>query len=67
MPKMKTNRGAAKRYKLTASGKIKKASCNKNHILNGKPRKRKRNLRHGDYVDATKQKNIKKLLPYSGK
>ena len=65
MPKMKTHRGAAKRYKVTAGGKIKRARCNKNHILNGKPRKRKRNLRHGGFVDATREKSIKKMLPYT--
>lgn len=65
MPKIKTRRGAAKRFKVTASGKIKRAHCNKNHILNKKDRKRKRNLRHGALVNQADQKTIKKLMPYA--
>lgn len=64
MPKIKTHRGAAKRFKVTAGGKIKRAKSHKNHILNKKTRKRKRNLRHGGYVDKTQEKTIKKLIPY---
>ena len=65
MPKIKTHRGAAKRFKVTATGKIKRSHCNKNHILNKKDRKRKRNLRHGAYVDKTTQKTVHKLIPYA--
>lgn len=65
MPKMKTHRGSAKRFKVTATGKIKRAKCNKNHILNKKTRKRKRNLRKAGYVHDTMKKNVNKLLPYS--
>lgn len=65
MPKMKTHRGSAKRFKVTATGKIKRAKSNKNHILNKKTRKRKRNLRKGGYVHETMEKNVKKMLPYS--
>lgn len=65
MPKLKTHRGAAKRFKVTASGKIKRAHCNKNHILNKKDRKRKRNLRQGAYVDKAMEKSIRKLIPYA--
>lgn len=65
MPKIKTKKGAAKRFRVTADGKIKRAHCNKNHILNKKDRKRKRNLRQGDYVDKADLKNVKKVLPYS--
>ena len=64
MPKIKTHRGAAKRFSLTKSGKIKRAKAYKRHILNKKSTKRKRNLRQGTYVDATEEKNIKKLIPY---
>lgn len=58
MPKMKTRRAAAKRLSLTKTGKIKRAKAFKSHLLNGKTRKRKRNLRKGTLVDATVQKNI---------
>jgi large subunit ribosomal protein L35 len=64
MPKIKTHRGAAKRFSLTKSGKIKRAKAYKSHILNKKSTKRKRNLRQGTYVDATEEKNIKQLIPY---
>lgn len=64
MPKIKTHRGAAKRFKVTASGKVKRAKANKNHILNKKDRKRKRNLRQSGYVDSTQEKVIKQLIPY---
>ncbi len=62
MPKMKTNSGAKKRFKVTASGKIKRACQGKNHILTKKDRKRKNNLRQGAYVDATQEKTIKTLI-----
>lgn len=64
MPKIKTHRGAAKRFSLTKSGKIKRAKAYKRHILNKKSTKRKRNLRQGTYVDSTEEKNIKQLIPY---
>jgi large subunit ribosomal protein L35 len=65
MPKIKTRKAAAKRFKVTGGGKIKRAKAYKNHKLNSKSRKRKRNLRHGGYVSAAEEKNIKELLPYS--
>jgi len=65
MPKIKTHRGAAKRFKATKSGLIKRAQTNKRHLLNGKPRKRKRNLRKAAYMEKTAEKNMKQLLPYS--
>ncbi len=65
MPKIKTHRGSAKRFKVTAGGKIKRACSNKNHILNKKDRKRKRNLRHGGFVDKANEKAISKLIPYA--
>ena len=64
MPKQKTHRGAAKRFKVTGSGKVKRAKCNKNHILNKKDRKRKRGLRQGTFVDATQEKTIKLMIPF---
>jgi large subunit ribosomal protein L35 len=64
MPKIKTNSGAAKRFKKTGSGKIKRSHAFTSHILTCKSRKRKRNLRQGAIVDAADHKNIAKLIPY---
>jgi len=64
MPKMKTNRGAAKRFKLTGSGKVKRSKAFTSHILTKKTTKRKRNLRQSDIVDSANMKAIKKILPY---
>ncbi len=64
MPKMKTNRGAAKRFKATGTGKIKRSKAYTSHILTKKSTKRKRNLRQGDLVDESNVKSIKKILPY---
>ncbi len=64
MPKIKTHRGAAKRFSLTGSGKVKRAKAYKSHILNKKSTKRKRNLRQGTYIVAQEEKNIKQLIPY---
>ncbi len=63
MPKMKSHKGAAKRFRLTASGKIKRSKCNKNHILNKKDRKRKRTLRQGGLVNPVMEKTIKLMIP----
>lgn len=65
MPKMKTHRGAAKRFKVTGSGKIKKAKAFKSHILEKKSSKRKRNLRKAGLVSAADAKRFKTLLPYA--
>lgn len=65
MPKMKTNRGAAKRFKLTASGKIKRRKSNANHILTKKGQKRKRNLRQDDLVHASDKKAVSRMIPYA--
>lgn len=65
MPKMKTHRGAAKRFKVTGTGKIKRSKAYKSHILTGKPAKRTRHLRTSAIVDSANEKQIKKLLPYS--
>lgn len=64
MPKMKTHRGAAKRFKKTGTGKLKRAKAFKSHILTKKSAKRKRNLRKAAVTDATNVKNMKKILPY---
>ncbi len=64
MPKIKTHRGAAKRFSLTKSGKVKRSKAYKSHILNKKTSKRKRNLRQGTYIAAVEEKNIKQLIPY---
>lgn len=65
MPKMKTNRSAAKRFKVTGSGKLMRFKANKRHILTKKSTKRKRNLRQPAVIDATSLKNMKQILPYS--
>ena len=65
MPKLKTHRGAAKRFKKTGSGKLKRNKAYTSHILTKKSPKRKRNLRHATTMDKTNEKVIKKLLPYA--
>ena len=62
MPKMKTHRGAAKRFKKTGTGKLKRAKAFKSHILTKKTTKRTRNLRKTGYVSASEEKVMKKLL-----
>ncbi len=64
MPKMKTSKSAAKRFKVTGTGKLKRAKAYKSHILTKKSAKRKRNLRKPAITDATNVKNMKKILPY---
>ena len=64
MPKIKTNRAAAKRFKKTATGKLKRNKAYKSHILTKKSTKRKRNLRQATITDATNVKNMEKVLPY---
>lgn len=63
--KLKTNRGAAKRFKVTASGKLKRQRAYRRHILTTKNRKRKRQLRHSALVDSSDLKGIRRLLPYA--
>ncbi len=62
MPKMKTNAGSKKRFKLTGSGKIKRKHAFKSHILTKKTTKQKRNLTQSALVNKTDESNIKKLL-----
>ena len=64
MPKMKTNRGAAKRFKATGSGKLARNKAFASHILTKKTTKRKRNLRKSELVDSTNVKGLKRILPY---
>ncbi len=65
MPKMKTNRGAAKRFKKTASGGYKRGHAFHSHILTKKDQKRKRGLRGTDMISDSDKKAVKRLLPYS--
>lgn len=64
MPKLKTNRGAAKRFRFTASGKVKRSQAYANHILTKKPMQRKRKLRKGILVHESDMKEVRALLPY---
>jgi large subunit ribosomal protein L35 len=64
MPKIKTHRGAAKRFSMTGTGKVKRSKAYASHILTTKTKKRKRNLRKSAILDDTNEKAIKKLLPY---
>jgi len=64
MPKVKTKRAAAKRFKLTGTGKLKRSKAYKRHILTKKSAKRKRNLRLPAMTDESNVKNMKKVLPY---
>ena len=64
MPKMKTNRGAAKRFKATGSGKIRRNKAFTSHILTKKSTKRKRNLRKSGLIVDADLKAVKRMLPY---
>ena len=64
MPKMKTTKAAAKRFKKTGTALLKRNKAYKSHILTKKSQKRKRNLRKAAITDATNVKNMKKILPY---
>ena len=65
MPKMKTHKGAAKRFKVTASGKVKRFKAFKSHILTKKSTKTKRQLRRTSAVDNTNTRAVRSMLPYS--
>ena len=62
--KMKTKRSAAKRFKVTGTGKLMRNKAYKRHILTKKSAKVKRNLRKSVITDSTNEKNMKKILPY---
>ena len=64
MAKLKTKRAAAKRFKKTDNGGLKRSKAYKSHILTKKTTKRKRNLRKATMTDATNEKVMKKILPY---
>ena len=64
MPKMKTNRAAAKRFKVTGSGRIRRSKAGLNHMMQEKSKKRLRRLRKNDTVERAFEKRIKLLLPY---
>jgi large subunit ribosomal protein L35 len=64
VPKIKTNRAAAKRFRVTGSGKIKRNKGFKSHILSSKSKKRKRRLRKATTVSAVESRNIRQLIPY---
>ena len=64
MPKIKTHRGAAKRFRKTASGKYKAGHANRSHILTKKATKRKRNLRQTNIVRAEDAGRLDRMLPY---
>ena len=65
MPKMKTKRAAAKRFKVTGTGKLKRNKAYKRHILTKKTTKNKRHLRKAVMTDESNVKNMKKILPYA--
>lgn len=65
MPKMKTRRAAAKRFKVTATGKVKKAGCGLRHKLEHKSRKVKKTAAKGGLVDRTEVEKVKRMLPYA--
>ena len=65
MPKLKTNRGAAKRFKRTATGKFKRAQSFHSHILTKKSSKRKRKLRLTGLISASDAAAVRRMLPYS--
>jgi len=65
MPKMKTNRGAAKRFKTSGTGKIVRNKAFSSHILTKKSTKRKRNLRKSGLLDSANLKNVRRMIPYA--
>jgi large subunit ribosomal protein L35 len=65
MPKLKTHRGAAKRFRKTASGKFKRSKAYKSHILTKKAPGRKRGLATATEVSAADQKRVQEMLPYA--
>jgi large subunit ribosomal protein L35 len=64
MPKMKTRKSAAKRYKVTGSGRVKRTKCGGQHGMIDKSRTRLRRVRNNDMVDSSMEKHVKRLLPY---
>ncbi|MBP5183543.1 MAG: 50S ribosomal protein L35 [Lachnospiraceae bacterium] len=64
MPKLKTNRAASKRFKLTGTGMLKRQKAGKQHILTKKSRKTKRDLRKAEMTNSANAATMKKILPY---
>lgn len=64
MPKMKTNKAAKKRFRISGSGRVRRPKAGGNHGMQEKSRKRVRRLRNNDMVHATMEKHVKRLLPY---
>jgi len=64
MPKIRTNRSAHKRFRITGSGRVRRNKAYKSHILTKKTKKRKRNLRHATLIDPSNEKQVKRLIPY---
>ena len=64
MPKIKTLKGAAKRFKVTGTGKLRRYKSSKSHLLTGKPRHRKRNLRKPALVSKADSAQMRRLIPY---
>lgn len=65
MPKMKTNKSAAKRFRVSGSGRVRRSKAGGNHLMQEKSRKRIRRARNNDMVDSTLERKIKRLIPYS--
>ena len=65
MPKMKTRRATAKRFRVTAKGRVRRAKSFRSHLLSHRSRDRKRRLRQNTVVSKADEKNIKRLLPYA--
>ena len=65
MPKLKTNRGAAKRFRVTASGRVKRGQSHRRHILTKKSTKRKRHLRAASSVHERDVASVKQMLPHA--
>jgi large subunit ribosomal protein L35 len=64
MPKMKTNKAAAKRFRVSGGGRVRRPKAGGNHGMQEKSRKRLRRLRRNDMVHEAMEKHVKRLLPY---
>jgi len=64
MPKMKTNKSAKKRFRVSGSGRVRRSKAGGNHLMQEKSRKRIRRARNNDMVDKTLERHIKRLIPY---
>jgi large subunit ribosomal protein L35 len=64
MPKMKTNKSAAKRFRISGTGRVRRPKAGGNHMMQEKSRKRIRRLRNNDMVSPTLQRKVKRLIPY---